>query len=101
MSADLSFSDGMYRNGIDNEQACKDVCASNETCSGIYWGFSLTTNIVGCWFQLSSQGVSDSLDNANHWFFTNCTGTVTTVRYHIFNTKMQPPVWWQQRTRQF
>lgn len=89
LSEDISFKDGLYRKEIDNEQACKDVCSSNETCMGVYWGFSLSKNILCCYLQVSSQGVSDSLDNANHWQFSNCTGGPTRMtKPLILNMKL-------------
>lgn len=77
VSPELSFNDGLFKKRIDNERNCKDICASNQTCIGVYWGFNPILNIVSCFLQMPFQVVSESLKEVNHWKLSNCTGTLT------------------------
>src|SRR6218665_1801101 len=78
-SEDISFTDGIHRDGIDNEKASKDVCASNEACIGVDWGFNAGLNTFSCWLQTTAAGPSNKLTKAEHWIFAKCTGLPTTL----------------------
>jgi len=83
-SPDLTFTDGLLRKGLNNEKDCKDLCSNNQTCTGVYWGFSAETNAEACYLQMPAAGESGSLTKVTHWSLSNCTGTCTLKKCHCF-----------------
>ena len=85
VSRKLSFDDGVFKEGVGSENSCKDLCACNQTCIGVYWGFNPALKIYICWLQMPFDvGISGSLTNVNYWSLSNCTG-ILTIAYNQFS----------------
>jgi|SRR6218665_1110444 len=75
----LNFKNGLFKKEIKSEHDCKELCANNQTCTGVYWGVNTILDINSCWFQMPFDVVSESLTNVIYWILSNCTGNLTSL----------------------
>lgn len=76
----LNFADGLFKKGDHSEMGCKELCANNQTCIGVYYGLN-SNSIVSCYFQMPYETESQSLTNVSLWSLANCAGTIKIITF--------------------
>lgn len=68
-----TFENGLFKKDVNSENDCKELCASDQSCAGVFWGLN-KQKAYNCWFRMNSSGERGSLEKANYWILSKCTG---------------------------